>query len=223
VSVKVTNESNKRTEGWTVKVNKEDVDIDASWNVNVTEEGGYYVITPVEWNAVIDAGKSVEFGFQGSSHIKDKIELFAVGEVKDEPTPEPQPTPDPEPQPEPTPDPEPQPTPDPEPQPEPTPEPEPVVVNDGLVLGYEINGQGSFTISFNVSNNGDSAVNGWTLKLKKSQLTIDNSWCVKIASEGDYYVITPETWNYVINAGDAAYFGIQGSGEVGTTLDYILE
>ena len=219
VSVKVTNGSSQKAEDWVVKINKNDVGIDASWNVNITEEGDYYVVTPVEWNRVIEAGSSVEFGFQGSSHVKDAIEIFAEGEVKDEPQPE-DPTPvDPEPV-DPTPvDPEPV---DPEPV-DPTPvDPEPVVVNDDLALDYTVNGQGSFTINMAVVNNGKSTVNTWTLKLKKSQLTIDNSWCVKVATEGDYYVITPESWNATINAGGSAFFGIQGTGTF-TTLDYILE
>ena len=102
-------------------------------------------------------------------------------------------------------------------------EPDDPVVNDGLALEYTINGQGSATINFKVANNGKAAVNGWTLKLKKSQITIDNFWCVKVAVVGDYYVITPESWNSVVNAGDGAYFGVQGSGVTTATLDYTLE
>ena len=219
VLVKVNNESTKRVEGWTVKVNKEDVGIDASWNVNVKEEAGYYVITPVEWNKAIEAGKSVEFGFQGSSHVNSKIELFAVGEVKDDPVVNPDPV-DPD---------------DPiivdpddpiidDPDDPIIVEPDdPIVVNDDLDLEYTISGQGSCTINFKVANNGKTAVNSWTLKLKKSQITIDNFWCAKVSVVGDYYVITPESWNSVINAGDGAYFGIQGSGVTSATLDYTLE
>ncbi len=227
VQVKVSNESAQRVEGWTVKVNKEDVGIDASWNVNIKEEGNYYVITPVEWNSVIEAGKSVEFGFQGSSHVNDKIELFAVGEAKDDPVVEPDPDEpiivDPDPvDPDPV-DPDPV---DPDPVDPDDPiiiEPDDPVVNDDLALEYTINGQGSCTINFKVANNGKAAVNGWTLKLKKSQITIDNFWCVKVAVVGDYYVITPESWNSVVNAGDGAYFGVQGSGVTTATLDYTLE
>ncbi len=213
VQVKVVNNSTVAAETWTVKVNKNDVGIDASWNVVVEEEGKYYVITPMSWNSVIEPGKSVEFGFQGSSHIKDTLEIFADGEVKDEPQPEPEPEPEPEPQPEP----------EPEPEPGPQPEPEPVIVeNDDLALEYTINGQGSYTINFKVVNNSSAAVNGWTLKIKKSDVKIDSYWCVKVASEGEYYVITPESWNSTIYAGDAAYFGIQGSGSIGSTIDYTL-
>ena len=185
------------------------------------------MITPVEWNSVIEAGKSVEFGFQGSSHVNDKIELFAVGEVKDDPVVEPDPDEpiivDPDPvDPDPV-DPDPV---DPDPVDPDDPiiiEPDDPVVNDGLALEYTINGQGSATINFKVANNGKAAVNGWTLKLKKSQITIDNFWCVKVAVVGDYYVTTPESWNSVVNAGDGAYFGVQGSGVTTATLDYTLE
>ncbi|WP_026661499.1 cellulose binding domain-containing protein [Butyrivibrio proteoclasticus] len=221
VSVKVTNNSSQKVETWAVKVNKNDVGIDASWNIKVSEEGNYYVITPVEWNSVIEAGSSVEFGFQGSSHVNDKIELFAEGEVKDEPQPvDPDPTPvDPDPTPV---DPDPV---DPEPvDPDPTPvDPDPVVINDDLTLDYTINGQGYVTINMAVVNNSSSSVNSWTLRIKKSQITIDSSWCVKIATDGEYYVITPESWNSQINAGGSAFFGIQGSGLTGNTIDYILQ
>ena len=214
VSVKVSNNSSQKVETWAVKVNKNDVGIDASWNIKVSEEGNYYVITPVEWNSVIEPGSSVEFGFQGSSHVNDKIELFAEGEVKDEPQPV-----DPDPAPV---DPDPTPV-DPDPvDPEPV-DPDPVVINDDLTLDYTINGQGYVTINMAVVNNSNSSVNSWTLRIKKSQITIDSSWCVKIATDGEYYVITPESWNSQINAGGSAFFGIQGSGLTGNTIDYILQ
>ena len=231
VSVKVSNNSSQKVETWAVKVNKNDVGIDASWNIKVSEEGNYYVITPVEWNSVIEPGRSVEFGFQGSSHVNDQIELFAVGEVKDDPQPvDPDPTPvDPDPtpvDPDPTPvDPDPTPV-DPDPTPvdpdpvDPTPvDPDPVVVNDDLTLDYTINGQGYVTINMAVVNNSSSSINSWTLRIKKSQITIDSSWCVKIVTDGDYYVITPESWNSQINAGGSAYFGINGTGFTGNTID----
>ena len=216
VQVKVNNNSSQRVENWTVKVNKNDVNIDSIWNVNLKEEGNYYVITPVEWNSVIEPGKSVEFGFQGAGSASEKLDLFAEGEVKEEPV-----NPDPV-----NPDPvDPDPVdPDPvNPDPVDPDEPTPIVVNEDLALEYTVSGQGSATISCKVANNGKSAVNGWTLKLKKSQFTLDNSWCVKVATEGDYYVITPESWNSVVNPGDGAYFGFQVSGMTGTTLEYTLE
>lgn len=56
---------------WTLKVKKSDVNIDASWNVNVKESGDYYVITPMSWNSRIEKGQSVAFGFQGSGHANN--------------------------------------------------------------------------------------------------------------------------------------------------------
>ena len=81
VLIKVKNETTSRAESWSLKVNKDDVGIDSSWNVNIKEEGNYYVITPMEWNSVIEPGNAVEFGVQGSNHIGTKVEILADGQV----------------------------------------------------------------------------------------------------------------------------------------------
>ncbi len=49
--------------------------IDAIWNVNLKESGDYYVITPVEWNASIGNGGSVEFGFNGAGSVSNNITI----------------------------------------------------------------------------------------------------------------------------------------------------
>ena len=77
VLIKVKNDSNSRINSWTLKVNKNDVGIDSSWCVNVKEEGNYYVITPMSWNASLEASGSTEFGIQGSSHINNTVEIIA--------------------------------------------------------------------------------------------------------------------------------------------------
>ncbi|WP_029232210.1 cellulase family glycosylhydrolase [Butyrivibrio sp. VCB2006] len=129
VLIKVKNETGKRADSWALKVNKNDVGIDSSWNVKIVENGDYYEITPMDWNKTIEAGQAVEFGVQGSSHVGTKVEILANGEisggqqVEPEPTPTPEPEPDPTPTPTPTPEPEPTPTPEPDPTPTPAPEP----------------------------------------------------------------------------------------------------
>ena len=134
VLIKVKNETTKRAESWTLKVNKNDVGIDSSWNVHITEDGDYYEITPMEWNSVIEPGNAVEFGVQGSSHVGNKVEILVNGQAsQEEPQPDPDPTPDPEPTPEPTPTPDPDPTPTPTPDPEPTPTPGPEEHSDAVV------------------------------------------------------------------------------------------
>ena len=69
------NDSNTKVNGWTVKVKKNDVKIDSSWCVDITEDGDYYVIKPMSWNASIEAGASVDFGIQGSGKIGKKIDV----------------------------------------------------------------------------------------------------------------------------------------------------
>ena len=160
---------------------------------------------------------------------KTDIDSFIVlkAPVKPNPNPEdPDPTPvDPDPvDPDPTPvDPDPV---DPDPTPvDPTPvDPDPIVVDSNLTAEFSINSWGTgFTVNVKVVNDSDTAVDNWTLKIKKSDVQIDSAWCVKVATEGDYYVITPDDWNAAIRAHDGAFFGFQGSGAIGDTLDYVIE
>ena len=79
VLIKVKNDTATRTNSWTLKVNKNDVGIDTSWNVNIAIDGDYYIITPMSWNSIIEPGQAVDFGIQGSTHIGDKVEIIAQG------------------------------------------------------------------------------------------------------------------------------------------------
>ena len=97
------------------------------------------------------------------------------------------------------------------------------VVDSKLSASYTINNWGSgYQISFKISNNTSSDVNGWTLKLKKSEVNISSSWNVNVKESGDYYVITPVDWNKNISKGSSIEFGIQGIGSIGNSLYYSL-
>ncbi len=118
----------------------------------------------------------------------------------------------------------PDPQPEPEPEPEPEPQPEPGPAPTDRKLEYQINSWGTgYTVNFSVMNTTNSEIRGWKLKLNKNDVKIDSSWCVKVTEEGNYYVITPEDWNATLYVNGGAYFGIQGSGAIGSTIDYILE
>lgn len=69
VDVKITNNSSAATKTWTLKLNKSEIKIVNSWNINVKESGNYYVITPVGWNSVIQPKGSIEFGIQYSGNV----------------------------------------------------------------------------------------------------------------------------------------------------------
>ena len=73
VSFKVSNNSSSAVSGWTLKLSKSDINITASWNVNITETDDYYIVTPVSWNSSIAGGQSVEFGVQGEGSVSDTI------------------------------------------------------------------------------------------------------------------------------------------------------
>jgi cellulase/cellobiase CelA1 len=140
------------------------------------------------------------------------------------PTPTPVPTPTPTPVPTPTPTPVPTPTPTPVPTPTPTPVPTPTPIGDGPSVEYTVNNWGSgYQVLIKVKNEGTSSVNGWTVKVNKKDVTIDNSWCVSVKEAGNYYVITPMDWNANIAPGNSVEFGIQGVGSVGNVIDITVE
>ncbi|MBR5637312.1 MAG: cellulose binding domain-containing protein [Pseudobutyrivibrio sp.] len=102
---------------------------------------------------------------------------------------------------------------------------EPVAVEEEeLGLDYSIQKWDSgYNVNFTLTNNSNQQLNGWTLKLKKSEVTIDSSWSVKVNEDGDYYVLTPENWNAIIGANGNTTFGFQGSGEIGDVIEYVFQ
>jgi aryl-phospho-beta-D-glucosidase BglC (GH1 family) len=85
----------------------------------------------------------------------------------------------------------------------------------GLKVVPVLNDWGSgFEYQITLKNEG-ATVNNWQIKVKKSDMKINNSWCVNIAESGDYYVITPMSWNAAIGSGQSITFGLQGSNRNG--------
>ena len=114
-----------------------------------------------------------------------------------------------------------QPTPTPQPQSTPTPTPAPTQApaESGLKATVSINSWGSgYTASVKVSNNTGKTVNGWTVKLKKSEVKMDSSWSANVKESGDYYVITPMDWNKTLANGQSAEFGFNGTGSVSNNV-----
>ncbi|SFN60429.1 Carbohydrate binding module (family 6) [Pseudobutyrivibrio sp. UC1225] len=170
--------------------------------------------------------------FAGSNVTVDSI-IAKAAPTKPTPTPVVTPTPTPVVTPTPTPVVTPTPTPvvtptptpvvTPTPTPVVTPTPTPVVKKD-LAFEYQINSWGTgYTVNFAVVNKTGKTVDGWKVKISKKDVKIDSSWCVNVAEEGNYYVITPMSWNSTIYNGGSAQFGIVGSGAIGSTIDYVLE
>ena len=118
----------------------------------------------------------------------------------------------------------PTPTSTPQPTPTPTPIPTQKPAFDGLTAEYTINNWGSgYQVLIKVKNDSSSKVNTWTVKVNKKDVKIDSSWCVNIAEEGNYYVITPMSWNSSIEPGASVDFGIQGNGSIGSTVDVTVQ
>ena len=73
VSFKVTNKSGSTKNSWKVKVKKSDINLTQSWCVNVSQEGDYYVFTPMSWNSTLTNGQTTEFGIIGSGKVGSTI------------------------------------------------------------------------------------------------------------------------------------------------------
>lgn len=56
---------------WKIKVKKSDIQITEYWCVNINEDGNYYVITPLSWNAKLEKGESTTFGIKGTTHANN--------------------------------------------------------------------------------------------------------------------------------------------------------
>ena len=65
IDFRITNQSGKTTDGWKLKIKKDNINIAQSWCVDIKEEGDYYVITPLFWNSQINDGNFVQFGIIG--------------------------------------------------------------------------------------------------------------------------------------------------------------
>lgn len=91
-------------------------------------------------------------------------------------------------------------------------------------LSYSINNWGDgYTVSFKLTNNTNEDMSDYSIKIKKDQLNISSSWCIEIAEEGDYYVLTPMSWNSTLSKGHILEFGINGNGSIGSTIDYTID
>ena len=100
---------------------------------------------------------------------------------------------------------------------------EPPVVETGMKLTQNTSKwQGGYQTNFTVTNSSGNTVNTWKLKIKRNGINITQSWCVNIQQQGDYYVITPMSWNSTLGNGQSTTFGIIGSGEP-SQIDYVFE
>lgn len=107
--------------------------------------------------------------------------------------------------------------------------PSPVKVPDKkpdekMDLSYSINNWGDgYTVSFKLTNNTNEEMTDYSIKIKKDQLNISSSWCIDVAEEGDYYVLTPMSWNSTLTKGQFIEFGINGNGSISSTIDYTID
>lgn len=74
VGYKITNNSKDALENWTVKLSRNQVNIDSSWCVDIETTDDEYILTPLSWNTTIPSGGTVEFGFLGVGELEGKID-----------------------------------------------------------------------------------------------------------------------------------------------------
>ncbi|SDI73453.1 Cellulose binding domain-containing protein [Pseudobutyrivibrio sp. 49] len=180
VDFKVVNNSDEDVVGWALKIKKNGHSFDHSWCVNVKDDGDYFIVTPLDWNSVIPANGTVEFGILSSDNVGVASEYEFIDPVP--------------------------------------------VEDEKLGLDYSIQSwDDGYNVNFTLTNNSDTQLNGWTLKLNKSDINITSSWSVNVEETDDYYILTPAGWNTIVGPHDSTTFGIQGSGEIGTEIGYELE
>ncbi|OYP10751.1 hypothetical protein CG709_09125, partial [Lachnotalea glycerini] len=63
----------------------------------------------------------------------------------------------------------------------------------------------------------------WKLIINKSDITISNIWGGVLTESDDTYMITPLSWNQVIDAGGTINLGIQTTGIPEANFSYTLE
>lgn len=103
-------------------------------------------------------------------------------------------------------------------------DPDTPVVLDKLAFEYDTHGWGAaYQMNLRILNNSDSEVDGWKLKLKKSDFTVSSSWNVTITEEGEYLVLEPVGWNNKIAAHNKVEFGVIFTGDPLESFDYVLE
>ena len=96
-------------------------------------------------------------------------------------------------------------------------------VTNNLKVDYTINNWGSTNqVNFKITNNSSSTISTWTLKVKKSDVSITTGWNINLSESGDYYVITPVGWNSSIAPGQSIEFGTQGNGNANKTINYLI-
>lgn len=61
--------TSKDINGWTLQIKKDNLKFTNYWDVDITEDNGYYVLTPKSWKNTIPASSSITVSIQGSGSI----------------------------------------------------------------------------------------------------------------------------------------------------------
>ena len=92
-----------------------------------------------------------------------------------------------------------------------------------LALASKLNSWDSgYQMDLIITNTTASDINGWTLKIKKSDLPISVSWDADLSDDGEYIKFTPKFWKSNIPSGQSITVSFQGSGAGTTNFEYIL-
>jgi len=96
--------------------------------------------------------------------------------------------------------------------------------NKGIDISYSVSGWGSgYVMTVKIKNNSGKTLDDWTLKVKKSEVSINNYWNMNCKTSGDYYLITPVDWNKSISDGKSIEVGFIGLGSVRDKVNFSLE
>lgn len=171
--------------------------IDSIWNAGIASHvGNHYVVTHARWNATIDAGASLSFGFiahPGGALGPSNYILSWGSSSGSDPAPLPPPA-------------------DTVPPSEPNPPADPAPAPGGAVtFTVTSDWQSGFTAAIAVKNTAATGLTSWTLEFDFGH-DITTIWNARIVShEGAHYVIRNEDWNGTLAAGATVSFGFNGT------------
>lgn len=91
------------------------------------------------------------------------------------------------------------------------------------VIDFTSNGNswyGGYTMNLTLKNISDQNISNWILYLNQSEVDMTSIWCGKMEKQAGSIVVTPESYNQSIAAGQSISFGFGGNGTMPNTLSY---
>jgi len=105
--------------------------------------------------------------------------------------------------------------------PTPTTIPTSTIAHKAITVKTDVNSwDNGFTANFTLENKSTASINGWCMKVKKSEFQIAGSWNVTVKDNGDFYLLTSVGWNATISPNSSISFGFTSNGKYVSSYYY---